>query len=260
METGAITSYIDVAQLVLYAFWIFFAGLIYYLHQEDKREGYPLLTTDRRSTRVQVQGFPPIPAPKMFETLHGHTYMAPPGNMDDRPIRATPVGKWPGAPLEPDGDPMLDGVGPAAWTMRADEVDLTLDGRVKIVPLRADPEFFIETRDPDPRGMPVVAADGKVAGTVVDAWVDRSEMLLRYYEVEVAATGGPKRVLLPVNFSKVSAWRRRLKVVSITAAQFQNVPQTARADQVTLREEDRIMGYYGGGHLYAFPSRSEPLI
>ena len=28
METGAITSYIDVAQVVLYAFWIFFAGLI----------------------------------------------------------------------------------------------------------------------------------------------------------------------------------------------------------------------------------------
>jgi photosynthetic reaction center H subunit len=45
METGAITSYIDVAQVVLYAFWIFFAGLIYYLHQEDKREGYPLLST-----------------------------------------------------------------------------------------------------------------------------------------------------------------------------------------------------------------------
>ena len=29
MQTGAITSYIDVAQLALYAFWIFFAGLIF---------------------------------------------------------------------------------------------------------------------------------------------------------------------------------------------------------------------------------------
>ena len=28
MQTGAITSYVDVAQLVLYAFWIFFAGLV----------------------------------------------------------------------------------------------------------------------------------------------------------------------------------------------------------------------------------------
>ena len=39
---GSITGYIDVPQLVLYAFWIFFAALIYYLRQEDKREGYPL--------------------------------------------------------------------------------------------------------------------------------------------------------------------------------------------------------------------------
>ena len=30
------------AQVVLYAFWIFFAGLILYLRREDKREGYPL--------------------------------------------------------------------------------------------------------------------------------------------------------------------------------------------------------------------------
>ena len=28
MQTGAITQYIDVAQIALYAFWIFFAGLI----------------------------------------------------------------------------------------------------------------------------------------------------------------------------------------------------------------------------------------
>ena len=63
MEIGAITGYIDVAQLTLYAFWLFFAGLIYYLHREDKREGYPLLSD--RSPYITVQGFPEIPAPKM---------------------------------------------------------------------------------------------------------------------------------------------------------------------------------------------------
>ena len=42
MDTGSITGYVDVAQLVLYAFWIFFFGLIIYLRREDKREGYPL--------------------------------------------------------------------------------------------------------------------------------------------------------------------------------------------------------------------------
>jgi photosynthetic reaction center H subunit len=42
METGAITQYVDVAQLVLYVFWAFFAGLIYYLLRENHREGYPM--------------------------------------------------------------------------------------------------------------------------------------------------------------------------------------------------------------------------
>ena len=64
MGTGAITSYIDVAQIALYAFWVFFAGLIYYLHREDKREGYPLESD--RSPNVRVEGFPSVPKPKSF--------------------------------------------------------------------------------------------------------------------------------------------------------------------------------------------------
>ena len=47
MIRGAVTGYIDVAQLVLYAFWIFFVGLIFYLRREDKREGYPLESDGR---------------------------------------------------------------------------------------------------------------------------------------------------------------------------------------------------------------------
>jgi photosynthetic reaction center H subunit len=43
MPKGAITQYIDVAQVVLYVFWVFFFGLIFYLRREDKREGYPLV-------------------------------------------------------------------------------------------------------------------------------------------------------------------------------------------------------------------------
>ena len=42
MEKGAITGYIDVAQVTLYVFWVFFSGLIFWLRQEDRREGYPL--------------------------------------------------------------------------------------------------------------------------------------------------------------------------------------------------------------------------
>ena len=53
METGAITQYIDVAQIVLYLFWIFFAGLIYYLVRESHREGYPMDSGRENGPKVQ---------------------------------------------------------------------------------------------------------------------------------------------------------------------------------------------------------------
>ncbi len=49
--------------------------------------------------------------------------------------------------------------------------------------------------------MSVVGGDGKVAGTISDAWVDRSEYLLRYYEVTLA--DGGRKVLLPVPFTVI---------------------------------------------------------
>jgi len=248
-------SYIDVAQLVLYAFWVFFAGLIYYLRREDKREGYPLESD--RGGRVRVQGFPSMPAPKTFRLAHGGTVSAPSGKADLREVKAEPSAPWPGAPLAPTGDPMTDAVGPAAYAERADTPDLTLHGDIKIVPLRIANDFHLEARDPDPRGMQVVGADGEVAGTVTDAWVDRSETILRYLEVDVAGAG---RRLLPVNFTRIDGRRRMVKVDSILAGHFANVPGTQNPDRVTFREEDRIAAYYASGHLYAKPSRMGPVL
>ena len=42
---------------------IFFAGLIYYLHRENKREGYPLESD--RSPHIKVQGFPAMPGQRV---------------------------------------------------------------------------------------------------------------------------------------------------------------------------------------------------
>ena len=33
---------VDLAQISLYLFWLFFAGLVIYLQRENMREGYPL--------------------------------------------------------------------------------------------------------------------------------------------------------------------------------------------------------------------------
>lgn len=259
MQTGGVTSYIDVAQLTLYAFWIFFFGLIYYLRQEDKREGYPLESD--RSDRVTVQGFPPIPTPKKFILPHGDVQMAPRAEPKDGPLKAAPVGAWPGAPLEPTGDPMLAEVGPSAYANRADVPDpMHETGQPKVVPLRVATDFAIDAEDPDPRGMHVFGADGLVAGTVRDIWVDRSEVIIRYLEVDLADPATPRRVLLPMNFVQLNGARRRITVDAVLARHFADVPATKHPDQVTLREEDRITAYYAGGTLYATPSRLGPLL
>ena len=59
----AFTEYIDLAQVAIWVFWLLFAGLVYHLRREDKREGYPL-ESDRR--HVPVQGWPAAPPPKVF--------------------------------------------------------------------------------------------------------------------------------------------------------------------------------------------------
>lgn len=168
-----------------------------------------------------------------------------------------PVAPWPGAPLQPTGDPMRDAVGPAAYADREDAPDLTIDGRPKIVPLRVATDYFLEPRDPDPRGMTVVGADRQAAGTVRDVWVDRSETIIRYLEIE---TAGGRRVLLPMALAKISGARGRVSVKSITAGQFAGVPGLRNPDQVTKREEDRICAYVASGHLYAMPSRLGPVL
>ena len=76
---GDITGYIDVAQVVLYVFWVFFAGLIIYLVKENKREGYPL-DSDRTNSRVSVIGWPEPPAPVTYTTaLLGDVTLVGPG-------------------------------------------------------------------------------------------------------------------------------------------------------------------------------------
>lgn len=257
MGTGAITPYIDVAQIALYAFWIFFAGLIYYLHREDKREGYPL-ESDRSGGRVTVQGWPSVPKPKTYYLSDGRVVASPNFRVSNQVLGGTPSAAHLGAPLEPTGDPMLAAVGPGSYADRSDIADTTADGANRIVPLRAAASFEVSAHDRDPRGLPVLGADHAVAGHVRELWVDRAEVLFRYLEVAVPVPGGSRNVLLPVNFARIGD--QRVKVRSILAAQFAQVPGIRNPDSVTLLEEDKIMAYYGGGTLYATPQRQEPLL
>jgi photosynthetic reaction center H subunit len=261
MPGAGFTSTFDVAELAFYAFVLFFLGLVYYLRREDKREGYPL-ESDRTALsggRVRVQGFPPPPPPKKF--LLAHEAPMEDANLRERDLTGilAPAAGFPGAPMQPLGDPMQDGVGPASYAQRMDVPDVTFDLQLpKIVPLRAADGYYLAEEDPDPRGMTVVAADGEVAGTVSEVWVDRSETFVRLLEVETAAGG--RRVLVPSMLVRIDPARRLVRVNSVTAAQLAAAPGTKHPDQITLREEDRIAGYFAGGHMYATPKRLGPML
>jgi len=274
---GDITTHIDVAQVVLYAFWIFFAGLIFYLRREDRREGYPLESevTGKSDTRV---GGLWVPEPKIFLLPHGGQSMAPTDRRDPEPANLEPVEAWSGAPLQPTGNPMLDGVGPASYANRVDEAERMEDGSASIVPMRVARDYTIAKPDTDLRGLDVIGCDREVAGTVADIWVDRVDQLIRYLEIELLmqpdtqpqteegeqpASASPRTVLAPMTMCEVKGGGFKphfVKINALTAAQFADVPLTRHRDEVTKLEEDKIAAYYGGGTLYAIPRRLEPML
>jgi photosynthetic reaction center H subunit len=245
-----------VAELVFYAFVLFFIGLIFYLRREDRREGYPL--EDSVTGRVD-SAYGPLTAStfKSFKLPFDRGYATTPAQgREPVDIAAKPFARFPGAPYVPTGDPLVDGVGPASWVKRADWPDQDMEGRNRIVPLSSDSHWSIAREDPNLVGMKVVAADGIVVGEISDVWIDRSDHLVRYVDV---ATGG-RTVMVPFLMGTVHGRKGVYHVDAISAAQFANAPAIATAGQITRREEDQVMGYFGGGYLYGMPGRAEPLL
>ena len=251
---------IDLAQIILYLFIGFFLALVYYLHRENKREGYPLESD--RSASISVQGYPAVPSPKTYLLADGTRVQAPRAEPRDmRKVNGTPAASFPGAPLVPNGDPMTAGVGPGSYAERLDIPDATIHGTPKLLPLRAAPAFYVDPKDPNPIGMTVIGADGQAGGVVRDVWVDQAEYLIRYFEVDTGETGKNKRnVLLPATLARISGPAKQVRVKSILGGQFAGVPRQKNPDVVTRLEEEKIFGFYGAGTLYATPQRAEPLI
>jgi photosynthetic reaction center H subunit len=137
-------------------------------------------------------------------------------------------------------------------------------GGPKLAPMRIAHDFYISEEDPDPRGMPAVGADEKVGGVVVDCWVDRTEVLIRYLEIETPAplggVGAPRRVLVPMPLVRMDVAGKRVVVKSVMGAQFADAPVLANPDQITMREEDQVSAYFGGGNLYADVRRMGPIL
>ncbi|PKU23645.1 photosynthetic reaction center subunit H [Telmatospirillum siberiense] len=251
-------SGIDFSLVSIYVFWALFSILIIYLRREDRREGYPL-EEDGSGQLRPAGGLLFTAPPKTFRLpLGGGELTVPNDNRDNRDVAAQRTSITPGSPLQPTGNPMIDGVGPAAFAERAKVPDLTFEGLPKIVPISVAANFAIADGDPDIRGWSVLGTDGRKAGVVKDIWVDRAESMVRYIEVTLA--DGEASVLLPITVALIDKRRHLVDVEAITAAQFADVPKIAKPDQITFYEEERIVAYYGGGFLYATPDRVEPLL
>lgn len=256
MLTGAITSHIDVAQVVLYAFWIFFAGLILYLRREDRREGYPLESDITGQPRTDSTWW--MPPPKIWKLPGGGTTQAPRAMVNEPRFNGRRTSSVDGAPYEPTGNPLTEPFGPAAYALRDDVPDRTFEGHNKIVPLRAFSDMNVIPGDVDPRGLQVVAGDGKVAGTISDLWVDRGEVMIRYMEISLSGGSGTGALLVPVAMTTLVTSSLfptgqkfpYIRVSSLRADQFAAVPRTKNADQVTRLEEDQISAYYAGGQFF----------
>jgi photosynthetic reaction center H subunit len=246
--TDAITRYIDGEQILVAAFFIFFAYLVYYLRREDKREGYPLVDISPAGT--VSEGFPGTPEPKIYTLLDGGTTQMP---HDEAPSRmlGQQLMRFPGAPLVPLGDPLLAEIGPGAYPMRKDEPMLSM-GTPQVQPLRVAADWHVSKGDIDPRGMTVVDGHYTPVGVVRDLWVDRGIKILRYLEVELTLPEAEgRRILLPIFYADVSRRRARVRVRALMAHQFALVPNLASMDQITAREEDRVNAFYAGGQMFS---------
>lgn len=249
-----LTSGLDVAMLVFWAFVLFFVCLVFYLRREDRREGYPL--EDEMSGRLDTPGGAMHTAStKSFLLPFGHGIVtAPTQGREPVAIAARRTERFSGAPYAPTGDPLVDGIGPAAWADRAKRPDLDMEGHPRIVPLSSAPDFWVAKEDSDLSGWPVVGADGVIAGTVSDLWIDRADRLVRYIQI------GTDGVLAPMMMAKVDRRRRCVVLDALNAAQFAGVPRLESPTQITLYEEERVAAYFGGGYLYANAARQEPFL
>lgn len=247
----------DLASAAIWMFWIFFALLIYYLQTENMREGYPLETDDGQI--APNQGPFPVPKDKTFILPHGRGELTVPsgqrGDRADLALARTSVAA--GSPYVPTGDPMVDGVGPAAWAPRSDHAELDAHGHAKIKPMASLHDFAVSAGR-DPRGLAVVAGDGEVVGRIIDMWIDVPEQMVRYLTVDLNPEGTGQTRLIPMNFAKIGS--DRVTVRSIYGKHFNGVPTIKSEGEITLLEEEKIMAYFGGGTLYADASRNDPLL
>ena len=246
---GAFTQQIDLPEVLVAGFFLFFLAIVYYIRREDKREGYPL-EEEKPRLNHSIVGFPTMPPSKTYKLLEGGTRTLP-QEYERRTISAKSRFPFPGAPVYPVGEPLLAGIGPGAYALRRDTPFVMHDGSPQLEPLRKATDYSCVDPELDPRGMTIFGSDWLRAGVATDIWIDKGSKILRY--IEVALEGEAERRLLPIFYAHVDGKAKEIRVDCVKAAQLLLAPILKSPDVVTAREEDRINGFYAGGYLYSMP-------
>ena len=231
----------DLARISLWAFWLFFGGLVIWIQRENQREGYPL----ENDTGSPAGSLFSTPEPKTFILPGGRgTVQAPGPNKERTDLALARTNAGEGFPFEPTGDAMDDGVGPASWAVREDAPELDAHGHAKIMPM-ASAHGIAVAAGRNPLGRKVIGNDRQVAGTITELWVDVPEQLVRYLEVTLA---DKSKRLIPMPMARIKT--DGVRINSISSARFAGIPKTAKADRVTKLEEEKICAYFAGGTMY----------
>jgi photosynthetic reaction center H subunit len=252
----------DITVIVLYLFFAFFLCLVLYLQNEGRREGYPI-EDDVTGKLEPTPGLFFRALPKPYLMSDGTTIYKPDDTRDTHEISYKRTAAWPGSPIEPTGNPLTAGVGPGGYAMRANVPDKTSHGSNRLAPLRVATDYFTDPRDAQLIGFSLIGKDGKSGGTITDIWVDRAEFLIRYLEVATFNNDGTttgKTVLVPMMMSAVNKKSKNVMIDAVLGEQVSGAPQLANPDEVTLLEEEKIVGYFGAGYLYATKELAEPLL
>jgi photosynthetic reaction center H subunit len=67
-------------------------------------------------------------------------------------------------------------------------------------------------------------------------------------------------VTVPMAMAQVNQRLGKIRVDAIRSDQFDAAPALASTSQITRLEEEKVVGYFGGGYLYAKRSRIEPFL
>ena len=248
MIRGAIGN-LDVAQIVLYAFFAFFTALIWYLRREDRREGYPLESEAAR--RVQGARLSADPVAEDLPSRRGGVAQRPDYAARRSPVKAAKVEPWPGAPLQPTRRSDARRGRPRRLQRNAPSRPLQDDAWRGSDFAAAHSAISRSRRWRNPIGFSVVGADHTSVGVDQSMFGSIAPKSHRALSTKCSSPAPSRRVLLPVYFaassrSAAASWSRRCSPNSSS-----NVPALGTPDRVTMLEEDRIAAYYGAGTLYA---------